>query len=210
VQCLKCAASVHSTKATWQTSFGLTQRHSSIFSVVNDSPHREALLSGRFFKGHWTVCRTRSVGVSSCESAARSRSSLSRRNELLVLVNAYQQRIEAACAGNVATDGTDGGFDGAVAWSPFRSLGNRTISKEYARELARTHQDNRAFDCHCRQGGQTSAAGSLGSSDACSGPQPRFRLWAMLRFGSIACVWKLGYARITPIWHDSENDRITC
>ena len=51
VQCRKCPASVHSTNATWQTSFGLTQRHCSIFSAVSDSPHREALFSGRFVKG---------------------------------------------------------------------------------------------------------------------------------------------------------------
>jgi hypothetical protein len=50
VQCLKCPASVHSMKATWQTSFGLTQRHWSIFSAVNDSPHREDLFSGQIFK----------------------------------------------------------------------------------------------------------------------------------------------------------------
>ena len=55
VQCLRCPASVHSTNATWQTSFGLTHRHCSIFSAVNDSPHREALFSGRFLKGHWAV-----------------------------------------------------------------------------------------------------------------------------------------------------------
>ena len=36
VQCRKCPASVHSTKATWQTSFGLVH-----FSAVNDSLHRE-------------------------------------------------------------------------------------------------------------------------------------------------------------------------
>jgi hypothetical protein len=43
VLCLRCPASVHSTKTTWQTSFGLTQRRCSIFSAVNDSPQREAL-----------------------------------------------------------------------------------------------------------------------------------------------------------------------
>jgi hypothetical protein len=47
VQCLKCPASVHSRNATWQIIFGMTQRHCSIFSAVNDSPHHEAL----FFLG---------------------------------------------------------------------------------------------------------------------------------------------------------------
>ena len=56
MQWRKCPASVHSTNATWQTSFGLTQRHCSIFSAVNDSPHREDLFSGRFLKGHWVIC----------------------------------------------------------------------------------------------------------------------------------------------------------
>jgi hypothetical protein len=34
LQCLRCPASVHSTNCTWQTSFGVTQRHCSIFSAV--------------------------------------------------------------------------------------------------------------------------------------------------------------------------------
>jgi hypothetical protein len=50
VECLRCPGSVHSRNATWHTSFGLTHRHWSIFSAVNDSPHREALFSGRFLK----------------------------------------------------------------------------------------------------------------------------------------------------------------
>ena len=58
VQCLRCPASVHSTKATWQTNFGLTHRHRSIFSAVNDSSHRQAPFSGRFLKGHWAVWRS--------------------------------------------------------------------------------------------------------------------------------------------------------
>ncbi len=65
VQCLRCPASVHSRKATWQTSFGLTHRHSCIFSAVNDSPQREALFSGRFLKGHWAVCRDLRAGNNS-------------------------------------------------------------------------------------------------------------------------------------------------
>jgi hypothetical protein len=51
VQCFRCPASVHSTKAIWQTSFGLTQRHSFIFSAVSASPHREVLFSGRLVNG---------------------------------------------------------------------------------------------------------------------------------------------------------------
>ncbi len=51
VQCFRCPASVHSTKAIWQTSFGLTQGHSFIFSAVSTSPHREVLFSGRLVNG---------------------------------------------------------------------------------------------------------------------------------------------------------------
>ena len=65
VQCLKCPASVHSTNATWHTSFGLTQRHWFIFSSVSDSPHREALFSGRLLNGHWAVCSALRAGKSS-------------------------------------------------------------------------------------------------------------------------------------------------
>jgi hypothetical protein len=38
-------------------------RHCSIFSAVNDSPHREALFSGRFLKGHWAICSAWSAAV---------------------------------------------------------------------------------------------------------------------------------------------------
>ena len=62
VQCRKCPASVHSTNATWQTNFGVTQRHSFIFSAVNDSPHREAIFSGRFLNGQWTTLSFLRVG----------------------------------------------------------------------------------------------------------------------------------------------------
>jgi hypothetical protein len=65
VQCLRCLASVHSTKAIWQTSFGLTHRHSSIFSAVSDSPHREALFSGRFANRQRAVLSVLRAGKSS-------------------------------------------------------------------------------------------------------------------------------------------------
>jgi hypothetical protein len=58
----RCLASVHSTNATWQTSFGLTRRHSDIFSAVMVSPHREARVSGRFANGHFAVRRDSRVG----------------------------------------------------------------------------------------------------------------------------------------------------
>ena len=58
VQCRRCPASVHSTNATWQTSFDLTQRHCSIFSAVSDSPYREALVSGRFVNGQRATLST--------------------------------------------------------------------------------------------------------------------------------------------------------
>ena len=35
--------------------FGSTHRHWSIFSAVNDSPHRDALFSGRFLNGHGAI-----------------------------------------------------------------------------------------------------------------------------------------------------------
>ena len=62
VQWRKCPASIHSTNATWQTSFGLVHRHWSIFSAVSDSPHRDALFSGRFLNGHCGVCRREQDG----------------------------------------------------------------------------------------------------------------------------------------------------
>ena len=76
VQCLRCPASVHSTNATWQTSFGVTQRHSFIFSAVNDSPHREG--------------REELVSNSRDETVLY----LCNEDEVFVLVNAHQQRIE--------------------------------------------------------------------------------------------------------------------
>ena len=46
-QCRKYPAAVHSTNATWQTNFGVIQRHSFILSAVRDSPP-----SARPFLGH--------------------------------------------------------------------------------------------------------------------------------------------------------------
>ena len=39
--------------------------HCFIFSAVSDSPHRDALFSGRFLKGHWAVCWVLRAGNSS-------------------------------------------------------------------------------------------------------------------------------------------------
>ena len=61
-------ASVHSTNATWQTSFGLTQRHCFIFSAVSDSPQREALFSGRFANGQCAALSVFRVGKISSRS----------------------------------------------------------------------------------------------------------------------------------------------
>jgi hypothetical protein len=68
MQCHKCPASVHSTNATWQTSFGLTQRHCFIFSAVSDSPQREALFSGRFANGQCAALSVFRVGKISSRS----------------------------------------------------------------------------------------------------------------------------------------------
>jgi hypothetical protein len=69
-------ASVHSTKTSWQTSFGLSQRHWCIFSGVNDSPHREALFSGRFLNGHYATINISRPAKSPLELEAQNCSSL--------------------------------------------------------------------------------------------------------------------------------------
>ena len=104
VQCLRCQASVHSTNATWQTNFGLIQRHCSIFSAVNDSPHREALFSGRFLKGHWAVCSALRDGEIIPDPRHKAVLHLRDKLELLVLINAYERCIEPACSRNVTAD----------------------------------------------------------------------------------------------------------
>jgi hypothetical protein len=55
VQCRSFSPSVHSTNATWQTSFGLSHPHSFIFSAVSASPQRDAFFSGRLVKGQLGV-----------------------------------------------------------------------------------------------------------------------------------------------------------
>ena len=45
VQCLRCPASAHSTNPTWQTSFGLTQRHSSEEAGIEGGPTPEPGMS---------------------------------------------------------------------------------------------------------------------------------------------------------------------
>ena len=91
--------------ATWQTNFGLTQRHCFIFSAVSDSPHREALFSVRFSNGQ-------SVSSQFLESwedfvpITRHKSVLHFRDkdELFVFVNAYEQPIEPVRTGNVTAN----------------------------------------------------------------------------------------------------------
>ena len=118
VECRKCPASVHSTKAIWQTSFGLIHRHFSIFSAVSDSPHREALFSGKFLKG---ILRNlqRLERREEFISNSRHKPVLDLRDELelLVLVNANQQRIESARSRDVAPDGDSLGLQ-----PPFRRI----------------------------------------------------------------------------------------
>ena len=105
VQCLRCPASVHSRKATWQTSLGLTHRHSCIFSAVNDSPHREALFSGRFLNGHWAVCSAlRAPEDLVPKSRDEAVLHLRNKDELFILVNAHEQRIESAGARDIPAD----------------------------------------------------------------------------------------------------------
>jgi hypothetical protein len=72
VQCLKCPASVHSTNATWQTSFGL---------------HNFELLES------WEdfVPNSRHKAVFHLRDE----------DEFFVFINAHEQRIEAACSGDI-------------------------------------------------------------------------------------------------------------
>jgi hypothetical protein len=104
VQCRKCPASVHSPNATWQTSFGLTQRHCSIFSAVSDSPHREAPFSGRFLNGQRTTLSLESredfVSISRHEAVLYLR----HEDELFVFVNAHEQGIETERTGNATAN----------------------------------------------------------------------------------------------------------
>ena len=67
-------------------------------SAVSDSPHREALFSGRFLKGHLAVCSAlRAENISSRIGVFHFRDE----DEFVVLLNADEERIESACAGNV-------------------------------------------------------------------------------------------------------------
>ena len=105
VQCLRCPASVHSTNATWQTSFGVTQLHSFIFSAVSDSPHREALFSGRFLNGQWaTLSFLKSREDFVPNSRYKAVLHLRDEDELFVLVNAHEQCIEPVGTGDVTAD----------------------------------------------------------------------------------------------------------
>ena len=83
-----------------KTSFGLTQRHWSIFSAVNDSPHREAFVSGRLVNGQLdSLQRLESREKLVLKSRHKAILHLRRKDELFLLVNADEQRIEAACSG---------------------------------------------------------------------------------------------------------------
>jgi hypothetical protein len=92
VQCLRCPASVHSTNATWQTSFGLTHRHWFIFSAISDSRHLEALFSSSFWNGQ---CTTLSFLESWEDFVPNSRHKagfhLRDEDEFFVFVNAHEQ-----------------------------------------------------------------------------------------------------------------------
>ena len=52
--------------------------------------------------------------------------------------------------------------------------------------------------------------GKPGQFGCLLGPATSIPIVGHVTIRIIASVWKLRYARITPIWHDSENDRITC
>jgi hypothetical protein len=56
-------------KATWQTSFGLTQWNCFIFSAVNDLPHQKALSSGDF---EWALRSALQPGTAHPEFAAQA------------------------------------------------------------------------------------------------------------------------------------------
>ena len=92
LQCRRCPASVQSTKATWQTSFGVTQRHCFIFSAVSDSPHRDALFAGRFVNGQRAAISLFRVGKISSRSLAQSRFSPSPQRGVLC----FRKRPRAA------------------------------------------------------------------------------------------------------------------
>ena len=105
LQCRRCPASVQSTKATWQTSFGVTQRHCSIFSAVRDSPHRDALFSGRFVKGHCAAISLFRVGkISSRSLGTKPFFTFATKRKLFVFVNAHEQGIEAVRTRDVTPD----------------------------------------------------------------------------------------------------------
>ena len=110
LQCRRCPASVHSTNATWQTSFGVTQRHCSIFSAVSDSPHREAFFSGRFVNGQCAAVSFLRAGKMSWECSTRQRKFWKRlspkknRNEVLgARVNLYMVAKKWEMAAAVAS-----------------------------------------------------------------------------------------------------------
>jgi hypothetical protein len=83
----------------------VTQRHRSIFSAVNDSPHRDALFSGRFVNGHWAVCSVLRVGkISSRIRDTKPFFTFATKMSSLFLINAHEQRIEAAGSWDVTAD----------------------------------------------------------------------------------------------------------
>ena len=93
-------------KATWQTSFGLTQRHCFIFSAVSDSPQREAFFSGRFVNGQ---CRSSQrlkswENISSRIRGTKPFFTFATKMSCLFFVNAHEQRIEPVRTGNVTAN----------------------------------------------------------------------------------------------------------
>ena len=105
VQCRKCPASLHSTNATLQTRFGLTHRHCFIFSVVSDSPQREALFSGRFLNGQWTTLSFLRAGeIFVPKSRHKTVFHFRDEDELSVFVNTNEQGIEPMRTGDVTAN----------------------------------------------------------------------------------------------------------
>ena len=83
----------------------MTQRHCFIFSAVSDSPHREALFSGRFLNGQCeTLQRLESREDFVPNSRHKAVLHLRDKDELFVFVNADEQRIEPVGTGNVTAN----------------------------------------------------------------------------------------------------------
>src|SRR4029450_1489866 len=74
-------------------------------SAVSDSPHREALFSGKFLKGQWTTLSFLRAGkISFPNPGYKAVLHLRHEDELFVFVSAHEQRIKSGGTGNVTTN----------------------------------------------------------------------------------------------------------